>query len=149
VREMKTLNEAFERAGSGEGRVVAIAGEAGVGKSRLLLEFRNSLPRDQCRYFEGRCFHYGESMPYLPLLDILRSFIGVKEGEKEDVIRRKLVKRILGLDRKIKNIIPPLQELLFLKVENEEYAKLEPSRLLKKGSLLIHVLFEEFFEKAL
>ena len=128
TRKMKALNEAFERAGSGEGRVVGISGEAGVGKSRLLLEFKNSLPKDRSRYFEGRCFHYGESMPYLPLLDVLRSFIGAKEGEKEDSIKRKLEKRVLGLDRKLRNVIPPLQGLLSLKVEDKEYAELEPKQ---------------------
>ena len=126
AREIKALNEAFEKARSGEGRVVGIAGEAGVGKSRLLLEFRNSLPKGECRYFEGRCSHYSESMPYLPLLDVLRSFIGVKEGEQEQTIIQKLGKRILRLDKKLRNIIPPLQELLSLKVEDREYAKLEP-----------------------
>ncbi len=126
AREIKALNEVFEKARSGEGRVAGISGEAGVGKSRLLLEFRNSLPKGEYRYFEGRCSHYGESMPYLPLLDVLRSFIGVKEGEPEQTIKRKLGKRILGLDKKLRKIIPPLQELLSIKVEDEEYAKLEP-----------------------
>ena len=47
---------------------------------------------------KGRCLHYGGSMPYLPILDVTRSFIGVKEGEQEHVIRQKLKERILGLD---------------------------------------------------
>jgi class 3 adenylate cyclase len=132
VSEIKALNKAFERAGSGEGRVVGISGEAGVGKSRLLLEFRKSLPKDRSRYFEGRCFHYGGSMPYLPLLDVLRSFIGAKEGEPEPIIRQKLAKRILGLDGKLRNIIPPLQGLLSLEVEDKEYAKLDPKQKMEK-----------------
>ena len=132
TREMKNLDEALDKARSGEGRVVGISGEAGVGKSRLLLEFKNKLPKDRCRYFEGRCFHYGESMPYLPLLDVVRSFIGVKEGEKEEIIRRKLEKRIVGLDRKLQNTIPPLQGLLSLEVEDKEYAKLEPEQKRKR-----------------
>ena len=86
---------------SGEGQVVGIVGEAGVGKSRLLLEFRNLLPKGEYTYFEGRCLHYGGSMPYLPMLDVLRSFIGVKEGEQEHVIRQKLKERILGLDENL------------------------------------------------
>lgn len=60
AREIRTLNEAFDKARSGEGRIIGISGEPGVGKSRLLLEFRNSLPKRACQYFEGRCFHYGE-----------------------------------------------------------------------------------------
>ncbi len=128
TREIKALNEAFDKARSGEGRVIGIAGEAGVGKSRLLLEFRTSLPQGLCRYLEGRCFHYGESMPYLPVLDVLRSYIGVKEGEQGEIARQKLEKKIFGLDRKLRNILSPLQELLSLEVEDEAYAKLDPKQ---------------------
>ena len=45
TREIETLKEAFEKVQSGEGQVVGIVGEAGVGKSRLLLEFRNTAPK--------------------------------------------------------------------------------------------------------
>ena len=71
-REIETLKEAFDKARSGEGQVVGVVGEAGVGKSRLLLEFRNSLPKGEYIYLEGRCLHYGSSMPYLPILDAFR-----------------------------------------------------------------------------
>jgi class 3 adenylate cyclase/tetratricopeptide (TPR) repeat protein len=127
-REMETLQEALEKVGSGEGKVVGIVGEAGVGKSRLLLEFRNLLPKDDHWYFEGRCLHYGGAMPYLPILDILRSFLEIKEGELEHVVRRKLKERILGLDENLRHIIPPIQELLSLKVDDEAYLRLEPKQ---------------------
>jgi class 3 adenylate cyclase/tetratricopeptide (TPR) repeat protein len=127
-REIETLKEAYAKVQSGEGQVVGIVGEAGVGKSRLLLEFRNTLPKGEYTYFEGRCLHYGGSMPYLPILDVTRSFIGVKEGEQEHVIRNKLKERILGLDQNLAHVIPPYQELLSLKVDDEEFAKLEPKQ---------------------
>lgn len=127
-REIDTLKEAFEKVQSGEGQVVGIVGEAGVGKSRLLLEFRNALPKDEYGYYEGRCLHYGGSMPYLPILDVTRSFIGVKEGEQEHIIRQKLKERILGIDENLAHVIPPYQELLSLKVDDEEFAKLEPKQ---------------------
>jgi class 3 adenylate cyclase/tetratricopeptide (TPR) repeat protein len=128
TRELETLKEAFDKVQSGEGQVVGIVGEAGVGKSRLLLEFRNLLPKGEYTYFEGRCLHYGGSMPYLPILDVTRSFIGVKEGEQEHVIRQKLKERILGLDENLRHVIAPYQELLSLKVDDEEFAKLEPKQ---------------------
>ena len=127
-REMGTLIEAFEKVRSGEGQVVGIVGEAGVGKSRLLLEFRSLIPQADYTYLEGQCLHYGGSMPYLPILDVLRSFLGVKEGEAERVIRDRLKERIFGLDEDLRQIIPPLQELLSLKVEDEEFVKLEPKQ---------------------
>lgn len=127
-REIRTLKEAFAKAQSGEGQVVGIVGEAGVGKSRLLLEFRNFLPKGEHSYYEGRCLHYGGSMPYLPVLDVLRTFIGVKEGAQEEVIKEKLRERILGLDQNLQNIIPPIQELMSLKVDDDDFAKLEPQQ---------------------
>jgi class 3 adenylate cyclase/tetratricopeptide (TPR) repeat protein len=132
-REMETLQEAFEKVRSGEGQVVGLVGEAGVGKSRLLLEFRNLLPKNEYNYFEGHCLHYGGAMPYLPVLDILRYFLDVKEGEQEHVVRQKLKERILGLDENLRPIIPPVQELLSLKVDDETYLRLEPKQKREKA----------------
>jgi predicted ATPase/class 3 adenylate cyclase len=125
-REIETLRETFAKVQSGEGQVVGLVGEAGVGKSRLLLEFRSLVPQREYTYLDGQCLHYGGSMPYLPLLDILRSFLGIKEGEPERVIRGRIEERILGLDEKLKDLIPPFQELLSLKVDDEAYSRLEP-----------------------
>lgn len=128
TREMDTLKDAFDKVTAGKGQVVGIVGEAGVGKSRLLLEFRKTLPKGEHWYYEGRCLHYGGSIPYLPILDVTRSLIGVKEGEQEHVIRQKLKARILGIDQKLQHIISPFEELLSLKVDDEGFAKLEPKQ---------------------
>ena len=111
---------------SGSGQVIGVVGEAGVGKSRLLLEMRNMLPQDEYNYLEGRCLQYGGSMPYLPLLDILRSYLDIREGDREFLIKKKMEEKILGLDEKLKSVIPPFQDLLSLKVDDEDFPKLEP-----------------------
>ena len=127
-REIAALKEAFEKAKSGSGQVVSIVGEAGVGKSRLLLELRGVLPQEEYTYFEGQCLHYGVSMAYLPLLDILRSYFDIKEGDREFLIKKKMEEKIIQLDENLKGILPPLHEILSLKVEDEEYLKLEPQQ---------------------
>ncbi len=127
-RELETLKDAFEKTRSSEGQVVGVVGEAGVGKSRLLLEFRNSLPKGEHIYLEGRCLHYGSSMPYLPILDALRTYLGIKEGEKESVIKQKMMERIVGRDETITRCLPPIQELFSIKVDDEEFAKVEPKQ---------------------
>jgi class 3 adenylate cyclase/tetratricopeptide (TPR) repeat protein len=124
--ELYALIEGFEKAKTGSGQVVGIVGEAGVGKSRILLEFRNDLPEGEYRYLEGRCLHYGGSMPYLPLLDILRSFFEIKEGDREVSIKNKIKKEILQLDTNLEYALSPFQDLLSIKVEDETYLKLEP-----------------------
>ena len=78
--EMEALKEAFDKAKAGSGQVVGIVGEAGVGKSRLMLELRRILSKEAYTYIEGRCLHYGSSMAYLPVLDILRSSLFLKKS---------------------------------------------------------------------
>jgi class 3 adenylate cyclase/tetratricopeptide (TPR) repeat protein len=125
-REMETLKDAFEKTRSGEGQVVGVVGEAGVGKSRLLLEFRNTLPKGEYIYLEGRSLHYGSSMPYLPILDAFSTYLGIKEGEQEPVIKQRMQERIVGSDDTLTRCLPPLQELFSVTVDDEEFVKLEP-----------------------
>lgn len=125
---MAALKESYEKVLAGLGQVVGIVGEAGVGKSRLILEFINQLPRNESLYLEGRCLHYGSGMVYLPILDIVRSYFGIKEGDREFLIKKKLVEKIRLLDKRLENTLPAFQELLSIKVDNEKYLQLEPSQ---------------------
>jgi class 3 adenylate cyclase len=122
------LREALEKALSGAGQVVALVGEAGVGKSRLLFEMRDQLPKNEWTYFEGRCLHFGGSMAYLPILGILRSYFGIKEGDRERIIKQKMTEKISQLDEALEEILAPLQELLSLRADDEAYLKLDPKQ---------------------
>ena len=125
-RELEGVKETFTKAQSGRGQVVGIVGEAGVGKSRLLLELKNMLPEGDYTYLEGRCLHYGGSMAYLPILDILRSYFDIKEGEGDSDIKEKIKKKTLRLDERLKTVFPPFQEILSLTVDDGAYLKVEP-----------------------
>lgn len=125
-RELRSLSRAFERAKSGSGQVIGVVGEAGLGKSRLVMEFRNLLSGEEHLYLEGGCFHFGSSMAYLPIIDILRSYFGVTEGMREYVIKRNIDDTIRGLDARLLCVQSPLYELLSLTVEDESYVRLEP-----------------------
>lgn len=125
---MDALRGALEEVKAGSGQVVGIVGEAGVGKSRILLEFKNQLPQNKYAYLEGRCLHFGSAMSYLPFLDVLRSYFEIEENDREPVIKKKLAERIAGLDEKSESALPPLMELLSLEVEDEDYIKLGPQQ---------------------
>jgi class 3 adenylate cyclase/tetratricopeptide (TPR) repeat protein len=125
---MVALMETYDKVLSGAGQVVGIVGEAGVGKSRILLEFRDRLPQREITYLEGRCLHFGGSMAYLPILDILKSFFDIKEGDREYVIKKKMKEKILKCDEKVKGILSPLEDILSLKVMDEAYLELEPKQ---------------------
>jgi tetratricopeptide (TPR) repeat protein len=124
---MAALMEAYEKAKSGSGQVVGLVGEAGVGKSRILFEMRSMLPQGEFSYLEGRCIHFGGSMIYLPILDIVRSYFEIKDGDPELTIKKKTEEKIIDVDEKLKGVLPPIHELLSVKVDDEAFNKLEPN----------------------
>jgi class 3 adenylate cyclase/tetratricopeptide (TPR) repeat protein len=123
--EIETLTQAFEKVRSGSGQVVGIVGEAGVGKSRLIFELRKSL-QGEVTYLEGRCVQIGQSIPFLPLLDVIKGYFDIKEGDQEGIIKGKLKERIGELDEKLLRDLPALEDLLSLLVDDETWVKLEP-----------------------
>jgi class 3 adenylate cyclase/tetratricopeptide (TPR) repeat protein len=125
-RELGIFKRAFEKVQSGLGQVIGLVGEAGVGKSRLILEFKGMLRHTAYTYLEGECLHFGSSMAYLPILDIVRSYFNIKEGLQEHIVKRRMDERIDSLDQKLRYILPPLHELLSLCVKDELFMKLEP-----------------------
>ena len=80
-RELATLHELLEQVQSGQGCVVGIVGEPGMGKSRLLAEFRQSLTGKCVTYLEGHCLSYASAMPYAPVLDLLRQHCGITSAD--------------------------------------------------------------------
>jgi class 3 adenylate cyclase len=90
--QLGRLRELFAVAKAGQGRVAAVLGEPGIGKSRLLAEFRAEAERgDQpARWIEGRCLSYGQTLPYHLVLDVVRSVIGVSESASEPEVREAL-----------------------------------------------------------
>jgi class 3 adenylate cyclase/tetratricopeptide (TPR) repeat protein len=125
---MAALQEVYANVKTGAGQVVGLVGEPGVGKSRLLMEFKSLLPVDDFFYLEGRCLHYGESMAYLPILDILKSYFAIEEGDSESQIKMKLEEKILSLNGMLQGAIAPFQELLSLQPDDENYQQLEPQQ---------------------
>ncbi len=128
TKEIKALREAFEEARSGSGQVVGIKGEAGVGKSRLLMEFRNTLPEAEHVYLEGTCQHYGASMVYLPILGILRSYFGIRVGDQEEDVQKKVREILARLDGRLPGAQTPLQDVLSLTINDEAYLQIDPQQ---------------------
>ena len=126
INSMAAIERAYSRTQSGSGQIIAVKGGAGVGKSRLLLEFRNRLPKGEFVYLEGRCHHFGESTAYLPMVDILKSYFEIKEEDEEYLIKKKIEQGIPQHNGNLENILTPLYDLLSLEVNNEAYLRLKP-----------------------
>ena len=71
-RERELLLDAFERARSGRGQAVSIVSEAGMGKSRLLYEFRKAVLNEDVTFLEGECLSFSRGIAYQPIADILQ-----------------------------------------------------------------------------
>ncbi len=85
---LATLERAFAAARSGRGQVVFIVGDAGMGKSRLLLEFRERLA-GQATWAQGDCIAFGQSVPFLPVVEMLRRLFGITDGDGErDIVAK-------------------------------------------------------------
>jgi len=138
---MPALKEPYDRVIAGSGQIVGVVGEAGVGKSRLLFEFVNQIPPGDVAYLEGRCLHYGGSMIYMPFLEIIKSYFNIKEEDREFIINKEIKERTLALDEKLVGIIPPFQSLLSLKVEDESYLALKPTKKREKTFEALRDLF--------
>ena len=89
-RDLELLTVLLEKAQEGHGQIVGIQGEAGMGKSRLLLEFRRRLQREDVTYLEGRCFSYGQSVLYLPLVGMLKQYFAL-EDESDQIITERVL----------------------------------------------------------
>jgi transcriptional regulator with AAA-type ATPase domain/tetratricopeptide (TPR) repeat protein len=85
-REVETLAGQFDRAMDGRGQVVTVVGEPGIGKSRIVREFRETVHDDTTLVVEGRCVAYGVNVPYVPLLEILRGILGLDETDEPDAL---------------------------------------------------------------
>ncbi|MCP4630354.1 MAG: AAA family ATPase [bacterium] len=140
---MAALMDVYEKTRAGLGQVVGIVGEAGVGKSRLLLEFSNLLAEEEYTYLEGRCLHYGGSMSYLPVLDIIKSYFGIKDDDEEPEIKTKLKNKIEAMDENLSSGPAPFEELLSLKVDSDDFAKLDPQQKRERTFKAIRDLFVE------
>ena len=138
---MFALQETYKAMLSGSGQIVGVVGEAGVGKSRLLLEFINHLPLDQVIHLEGQCLHHGESIIYMPILEIVKKYFHIQEDDQEFAINKKLNEKISALDEKLLDIIPPLQDILSLKVANKIYVELKPREKREKTFEALRDLF--------
>ncbi|MDD5067402.1 MAG: SpoIIE family protein phosphatase [bacterium] len=112
--ETKELKKSFNEAEEGNGRVVMIKGEPGMGKSRLVDEMRSYVYEGKGVFLSGRCFSQENKIPYLPYRDILYEFIDrmkkKEEGEREKNIKR--LQEVMGeLGEIVMSINPGLEEV--------------------------------------
>jgi class 3 adenylate cyclase/tetratricopeptide (TPR) repeat protein len=124
--ELAALVQALERAGAGHGQVVAVVGEAGVGKSRLVYECVHAHHLQGWRVLESAAVSYGKATPYFPVIDLLRRYTHVEDHDDVRTIRAKVTGQVLTLDETLQETIPALLFLLDALPEDTPFRALDP-----------------------
>ena len=114
-RELELILDGFQRAKTGRGQAFSVMAEAGVGKSRLLYEFRKAVTNEDVTFLEGRCLSYGKGVAYHPVIDILKASFDIREGDGDSEIKEKVKGglKVIGVDEA--TTLPYLLELLYVK----------------------------------
>jgi class 3 adenylate cyclase/tetratricopeptide (TPR) repeat protein len=95
--QFSALSQELENTIKGEGRVVGVVGEAGIGKSRLCFEFAEGCRQKGIRVYEARVLAHGRATPFQPVLGLLRDYFGLRVKEAADVSRRRVLDQLAAL----------------------------------------------------
>jgi class 3 adenylate cyclase/pimeloyl-ACP methyl ester carboxylesterase len=114
-RELALLQERFAEVQEGRGQVLLVFGEAGIGKSRLIAEFRRHAETSMgSRWLVGRCVSYGQAISYLPVLDVVRELFGLADADPADEVRAKIDTGLNAMGGDLPRTAPFLRALLSL-----------------------------------
>ena len=125
-RELGQLHEGLSRAEAGQGQAIALVGEPGLGKSRLLYEFRRSIGQGRVNWLEGHCRARGLALPYGPIIEVLRIIFHIEEGDNPLQAAEKLREGVQELDLALGEALPFLEPLFGLPGEDTTLRGLEP-----------------------
>ena len=125
-QELDVLHQALERASAGHGQVVAVVGEAGVGKSRLVYECVHSHRTRGWRVLEAASVSYGKATAYFPVVDLLKRYVHIDNHDDTRTIRARLTGQVLTLDEALQETIPALLALLDALPEDSPFLRLDP-----------------------
>jgi class 3 adenylate cyclase/tetratricopeptide (TPR) repeat protein len=125
-QELVTLTQALAHAGQGHGQLVALLGEAGVGKSRLVYECVHGHATQGWRVLESTAVSYSTATPYFPMIDLLKRYCQVDDGDDVRTIRTKVTRQVLTLDETLQDTLPALLALLDAVPDDSSLLSLDP-----------------------
>ncbi|MEO6446515.1 MAG: protein kinase, partial [Gemmatimonadaceae bacterium] len=110
--ELAILTHCLGLAVRGDGQFATVTGEAGMGKSRLLHEFRQTHEGDKVIVLQGRCQSYGGNIAYLPFIETLRGILGLGHGDSSGTASAELLARVREIGPELEEFIPLYLHLL-------------------------------------
>ena len=126
--EVEAVRQARQRAGTGHGQIVALVGEAGVGKSRLVYECVHAQDTQGWRVLESASVSYGKATPYFPVIDLLKRYAQIEDADDPRTRRARVTGQVLTLDEALQDTLPPLLALLDALPEDSPFRQLEPQQ---------------------
>jgi class 3 adenylate cyclase/tetratricopeptide (TPR) repeat protein len=127
-RELDHLRQALDKARGGQGQVVAVVGEPGVGKSRLLWEFIHSHRTQDWLVLESSSVSYGKASAYLPVIDLCKSYFRIDPQDDRRGVREKVTGKLLTLDESFRTMVPAFLSLLEESTEDAAWETLDPGQ---------------------
>jgi class 3 adenylate cyclase/tetratricopeptide (TPR) repeat protein len=124
--EVALLSQAQTQARRGHGQVVAVVGEPGVGKSRLVYELLHAHDTQGWLVLESASVSYGQATPYFPVIDLVKRYAHVEERDDPRTIRAKVTGQVLTIDEALQDTIPALLALLEALPEDSPFRQLDP-----------------------
>ena len=109
--ELDQMQQALAQAKAGHGQIVGVMGEPGLGKSRLFYEFKRTA-QSGCLVLEAFPVSHGKASPYLPVLELLKTYFQIEPQDDERTRRQKVIGQVLELDRRLEDSLPYLFSLL-------------------------------------
>ncbi|HEY7363898.1 MAG TPA: adenylate/guanylate cyclase domain-containing protein, partial [Methylomirabilota bacterium] len=125
--ELRLLHEICERTVGGEAQVVAMVGEPGVGKSRLLWELAQWAKGQGWLVLESASPAAGTSTAYAPMIDALKRFFGIAEGDGPRRLRQKIINHLLSRNTRLKRSVPAMLAFLGVPAAQERWRALDPA----------------------
>ena len=125
-RELELLLDVYARAKNGRGQAISIVADAGMGKSRLLYEFRKAIANEEVTFLEGKCLSYSRGVAYHPVIDLLKGQFDIRETDGDLEIRDKVKRNLKLLQIDELTTLPYFLELLSIKESGLDRISLSP-----------------------
>ena len=110
--EVEVFNKLVEQTAAHRGQILAMVGEPGIGKSRLVHEFTRHQLSPAWLVLEAASVSYGRATPHLPLIEMLRRYFQITDRDGSENIQERVVTQVLELDNMLRDTTPPILSLL-------------------------------------